>query len=73
MSMARRALAQYAVALFYTAATGHYHFLTWFLTMLVVMVWFQKVGAGRMEQRFVKDPWVQWLASGLDWLQRVCT
>jgi hypothetical protein len=48
--------------------------------MLVVMVWFHKVGAGRMEQRYpllveriVKHPWVQRLASGLDRLQRVCT
>ena len=30
------ALAQHAVALFYTAAIARYHFLSWFLTMLVV-------------------------------------
>ncbi|MGE5165686.1 MAG: hypothetical protein ACM3IH_16900 [Sphingobacteriales bacterium] len=33
------ALAQHAVALFYTAAIARYHFLTWFLTMLVVSGW----------------------------------
>ena len=32
------ALAQHAVALFYNATVARYHFLTWFLTMLVVMV-----------------------------------
>ena len=32
------ALAQHAVALFYNAAVARYHFLTWFLTMVVVMV-----------------------------------
>ena len=40
------ALAQHAVALFYNAAIGRYHFLTWFLTMLVVMVLMHEVGMG---------------------------
>jgi hypothetical protein len=72
------ALAQHGVALFYTAATARYHFLTWFLTMLVVMVWLQQVGVVRLKQRypllserFAKHPWVRRLASGLDRLQRV--
>ena len=46
------ALAQHAVALFYTAATARYHFLTWLLTMLVVMVWFQRMGVNLMSQRY---------------------
>src|SRR5262249_33571907 len=72
------ALAQHSVAFFYTAATARYHFLTWFLTMLVVVVWLQQVGVERLNQRypllsgrFAKHPWVRWLASGLDRLQRV--
>src|SRR6478736_5571178 len=72
------ALAQHVVALFYTAATARYHLLTWFLTMLVVVVWLQQVGVGRLKQRypllserFAKHPWVRSLASGLDRLQRV--
>jgi len=72
------ALAQHAVAFFYTAATARYHFLTWFLTMLVVAVWLQQVGVDRLKhrypvlsERFVKLPWVRRLASGLDRLQRV--
>jgi len=72
------ALAQHSVAFFYTAATARYHFLTWFLTMLVVMVWLQQVGVERLKQgypllseRFTKHPWVRRLASGLDRLQRV--
>jgi hypothetical protein len=72
------ALAQHIVALFYTAATARYHLLTWFLTMLVVVVWLHQVGAGRLKQRypllsegFAKHPWVRSLASGLDRLQRV--
>ncbi len=33
------ALGQHAVALFYNASFARYHFLTWFLTSLVVAVW----------------------------------
>ena len=36
------ALAQHAVALFYIADIARYHFLTWFFTMLVVMVLMQR-------------------------------
>lgn len=46
------ALGQHVVALFYNAATARYHFLTWFLTMLVVMVWFHDVGIGWLMQRY---------------------
>ena len=45
------ALAQHAVALFYNAATARYHFLTWFLTMLVVMVWLRQVGLVWLRRR----------------------
>ncbi|MGC2827390.1 MAG: hypothetical protein WA322_24710 [Pseudolabrys sp.] len=72
------ALVQHVVALFYTAATARYHFLTWFLTMLVAMVWFQQVGIGWLRryypaafERFAVHPWSQQLASGLDRLQKV--
>jgi hypothetical protein len=72
------ALAQHAVALFYNAATARYHFLTWFLTMLVVMVWFHDVGIAWLKQRFpaasqrvAMHPLLQWLASGLARLQKV--
>jgi hypothetical protein len=72
------ALAQHAVALFYTAATARYHFLTWFLTMLVAMVWFEQVGIGWLRrhypaafERFTLHAWSQRLASGLDRLQKV--
>lgn len=71
------ALAQHAVALFYSAATPRYHFLSWLLTVLVVMVWFQRVGVNLVGQRypalskrFVQHPWSQWLASGLAGLQK---
>jgi len=72
------ALAQHAVALFYNAATARYHFLTWFLTMLVVMVWLREVGLGwlrrrypLMSQRIAAHPWSLRLASGLARLQKV--
>jgi len=72
------ALAQHMVALFYNAATNRYHFLTWFLTMLVVMVWFHDVAIGwlarrcpALSQRFGAHPLAQRLASGLTRLQEV--
>lgn len=46
------ALGQHVVALFYNAATARYHFLTWFLTMLVTMVWFHDVGMAWLAQRY---------------------
>ena len=71
------ALAQHIVALFYTAATARYHYLTWFLTMLVVAVWFHRVGFDWLKRRFpalwrqfAVHPWSQRLASGLAWLQK---
>jgi hypothetical protein len=72
------ALAQHVVALFYNAAVARYHFLTWFLTMLVVMGWLQQVGIELvkrrypvMSSRFAVHPWSRRLASGLNRLQKV--
>ncbi|HEY6024225.1 MAG TPA: hypothetical protein VIV34_08620 [Pseudolabrys sp.] len=72
------ALAQHLVALFYNAAIARYHFLAWFLTMLVVVVWFRRVGIDwlkrhfpALSQQFVVHPWSQRLASGLARLQKV--
>jgi hypothetical protein len=72
------ALAQHAVALFYTAAVARYHFLAWFLTMLVVMVWLQQLGVVWMQrrypalsERFIANPLCRWLASWLARLQKV--
>jgi hypothetical protein len=71
------ALAQHAVALFYNAAAARYHYLTWFLTMLVVMVWLHEVGMGWFERRYPvlsdrirANPWPRRLASGLSRLQK---
>lgn len=46
------ALGQHVVAFFYDAATARYHFLTWFLTMLVTMVWFHDVATVWLAQRY---------------------
>jgi heme/copper-type cytochrome/quinol oxidase subunit 1 len=72
------ALAQHAVALFYTATVARYHFLAWFLTMLVVMVWLQQLGVVSMQRRypalsdrFIANPLSRRLASWLARLQKV--
>jgi hypothetical protein len=72
------ALAQHAVAFFYDAGTSRYHFLTWFLTMLVGTVWVREVGIGWlklcspvMTGRIAAHPVRLRLASGLAWLQKV--
>jgi hypothetical protein len=72
------ALAQHAVALFYTAAIARYHFLAWFLTMLVVMVWLQQLGVVWMQrgfpalsEQFMANPLYRRLASWLARLQKV--
>ena len=46
------ALGQHLVAFFYNAATARYHFLTWFLTMVVVMVWFHDVAMAWFAARY---------------------
>jgi hypothetical protein len=74
------ALAQHVVALFYDAAIGRYHYLTWFLTMLVVMVFMHEIGMGWLQRRYpllseriVVHPWSRRLASGLSRLQKVAS
>ncbi len=71
------ALAQHAVALFYSAAVARYHFLTWLLTMLVAVVWLHEVGIGWLQahhpelcRRIAAHPAAQRLASGLAHLQK---
>ncbi|MCF8477050.1 MAG: hypothetical protein K9G60_08460 [Pseudolabrys sp.] len=72
------ALAQHTVALFYEAGTARYHFLAWFLTMLVVMVFVHDVGLDWLRRRYpmvseriVRHPWSVKLASGLSWFKKV--
>ena len=74
------ALAQHVVALFYNASIARYHYLTWFLTMVVVMVWAHQVGMGWLKRRYpvmsdriLSHPWSHRLASGLSRLQKVAT
>jgi hypothetical protein len=74
------ALAQHAVALFYNASIARYHFLTWFLTMLVVMVFMHQVGMGWLSRRYpvmwtpiAAHPWRLLLASSLSRLQKVAS
>lgn len=70
------ALIQHAVALFYVA-TPRYHFLTWFLTMLVAIVFLQHIGMDwfkrrypAMSERTQSHPLSRRLASGLARLQK---
>jgi hypothetical protein len=72
------ALAQHAVALFYNASISRYHYLTWFLTMLVDMVFMREVGMGWlkhhypvMSDRIQSNPLSLRLASSLARLQKV--
>jgi len=72
------ALTQHAVAFFYNAAIGRYHFLTWLLTMLVATVWLHDVGVSWLVRRYpllcariVSLPTSRWLVSGLARLQKV--
>ena len=72
------ALAQHAVALFYRGDVARYHFLTWFLTMVVVMAYFREVGIPFLAKRFPTlsrrlsaHPAARRLASGLTRLQEV--
>jgi hypothetical protein len=70
-------LAQDTVALFYRGGVARYHFLSWFLTMVVAMVFMHEVGFGWLQRRYpalsgriVNHPLSQWLASGLSRLQK---
>jgi hypothetical protein len=72
------ALAQHAVAFFYVGNVARYHFLTWFLTMLVVVIFLHEMGVPWLRQRFPvltrrisEHPLAQALASGLTRLQKL--
>ncbi|MBS0248047.1 MAG: hypothetical protein JSR61_15640 [Proteobacteria bacterium] len=69
------ALAQHAVALFY-ADTARYHFLTWFLTLIVCAVFVQQVGLAWLTRRYPAVMsrltlilWPPRLAAGIGWLE----
>jgi hypothetical protein len=71
------ALVQHAVALFYVA-TPRYHFLTWLLTMLIVVAWLHDFGIGWLQRnhpnicrRIAAAPFLLRLAAGLARLERV--
>ena len=71
------ALAQHTVALFYVADVGRYHYLSWILTMLVVIVFLHEVGVDWLRERYPKSaallathPLSRRLASGLTRLQK---
>jgi hypothetical protein len=70
------ALAQHAVAFFYVGNVARYHFVSWFLTMLVVVVFLRETGVPWLRQRFpalarriAAHPLAHRLASGLTRLQ----
>jgi hypothetical protein len=72
------ALVQHVVALFYSALIGRYHFLTWFLTLLVVMAFLHEAGLPWLRRRYpllservLHHPLSRGLANGLARLQRV--
>jgi len=72
------ALAQHSWALFYRGDVARYHFLTWFFTMVVVMVFMHEIGMGWLQRRYPKlserlanHPLSLWLASGLTRLQKL--
>jgi hypothetical protein len=66
-------LAQHPVALFYLSA-DRYYYLTWFITMLVCVVWLRDEGFGLLRQRWPhvaelceSNPISRWLGTVLDW------
>jgi hypothetical protein len=73
--IAAAALAQHAVALFYVA-TPRYHYLSWFLTLLVVVAWLHERGVDWLSRRYpnfckriAAAPFSLGLASGLSRLE----
>lgn len=72
------ALGQHVAAFFYNAAAARYHFLTWFLTALVVAVWLHAIGVPWLCARYPRfcqwieeQPGSRWLASGLARLHKM--
>ncbi len=75
--IAAAALAQHAVALFYVA-TPRYHYLSWFLTLLVVVAWLHERGVDWLSRRYpdickriAAAPFSLRLASGLSRLEAI--
>jgi hypothetical protein len=75
--IAAAALAQHAVALFYVA-TPRYHYLSWFLTLLVAVAWLHERSVDWLSRRYpdvskrvAAEPIFLWLASGLSRLEAV--
>ncbi len=69
-------LAQHPVALFYLSA-DRYYYLTWFITMLVCMVWLRDEGfallraySPRAMERLEANLLMRWLSTVLDWWAR---
>jgi hypothetical protein len=58
--VAGAALAQHAVILFYPPS-GRYHYLTWFLTLLVCTVWTRDEGVALVRR---------WFPRGVEWCER---
>jgi hypothetical protein len=76
--IAAAALAQHTVAFFYVAGNARYHLLTWFLTMLVSMVWLCEIAVPFFRERYPalarrisSHPLSMRLASGLTTLQKI--
>jgi len=76
--IAGAALAQHTVALFYDASIARYHYLAWYLTMVVAIVWLHQVGIGWLQQRYpalcagmAANPVTLRLASGLASLHKM--
>ena len=74
------ALGQHLVAFFYNAAVARYHFLAWFLTALLAVVWFHDVAIGWLQRRypvlcarFAAQPVCRQLASSLARLHKVAS
>ena len=66
-------LAQHPVALFYLSA-DRYYYLTWFITMLVCMVWLRDEGLRFLQQRWPRfaerleaNLLTRWLSTVLYW------
>lgn len=76
--IAGAALAQNAVALFYDASIARYHYLAWYLTMIVAVAWLHEVGIGWLQRRYpvlcarmAANPVTLRLASGLASLHKM--
>jgi hypothetical protein len=76
--IAGAALAQHTVALFYDASIARYHYLAWYLTMIVAVTWLHEAGLGWLRQHYpalcalmAANPVTLRLASGLASLHKM--